>query len=134
MDKITKDRFVIGRGKHCDFVINSGKVSREHAVITREAESYFVYAESGRATVFEYKPDGTLAIGVPIVKERGRGLLAVIAGPFTLLFGSDEMQTLEQHADVIGFALDRVLLTETRHLLEESRTQFLAMSRINKLG
>ena len=42
MDKIAKDRFVIGRGKHCDFVINSGKVSREHAVILREGGDYFI--------------------------------------------------------------------------------------------
>jgi hypothetical protein len=42
LDKIAKDRFVIGRGKHCDFVINSGKVSREHAVIIRESEEYFI--------------------------------------------------------------------------------------------
>jgi hypothetical protein len=42
LDKISKDRFVIGRGKHCDFVINSGKVSREHAVIVREGGDYFI--------------------------------------------------------------------------------------------
>jgi hypothetical protein len=40
--KVVNDRFVIGRGKHCDFVINSGKVSREHAVILREGSDYFV--------------------------------------------------------------------------------------------
>lgn len=40
--KIANDRFVIGRGKHCDFVINSGKVSREHAVIVREGADYFI--------------------------------------------------------------------------------------------
>ena len=39
---ITQERFVIGRGKHCDLVINSGKVSREHAVIFREGDSYFI--------------------------------------------------------------------------------------------
>ncbi len=42
LDKISKERFVIGRGKHCDFVINSGKVSREHAVITRDAGEFFI--------------------------------------------------------------------------------------------
>jgi len=42
MDKIAKDRFVIGRGKHCDFVINSGKVSREHAVILRDGGDYYI--------------------------------------------------------------------------------------------
>ncbi|KFE70825.1 FHA domain-containing protein [Hyalangium minutum] len=40
--KIVNERFVIGRGKHCDFVINSGKVSREHAVIVREGGDYFI--------------------------------------------------------------------------------------------
>ncbi len=40
--KIGKDRFLIGRGKHCDFVISSGKVSREHAVIVREGADYFI--------------------------------------------------------------------------------------------
>jgi hypothetical protein len=42
MDKIAKDRFVIGRGKHCDFVINSGKVSREHAVILRDGSDWYI--------------------------------------------------------------------------------------------
>jgi hypothetical protein len=42
LERITKDRFVIGRGKHCDFVINSGKVSREHAVVIREGNDYFI--------------------------------------------------------------------------------------------
>jgi hypothetical protein len=41
-EKIVKERFVIGRGKHCDFVINSGKVSREHAVITQDANGFFI--------------------------------------------------------------------------------------------
>ncbi|PTL76319.1 FHA domain-containing protein [Vitiosangium sp. GDMCC 1.1324] len=39
---ISKDRFVIGRGKHCDLMINSGKVSREHAVIVREGDDFFI--------------------------------------------------------------------------------------------
>ncbi|MBI3185093.1 MAG: FHA domain-containing protein [Myxococcales bacterium] len=42
LDKIAKDRFIIGRGKHCDFVINSGKVSREHAVVVREGADFFI--------------------------------------------------------------------------------------------
>lgn len=39
---IAKDRFVIGRGKHCDLVINSGKVSREHAVISNEDGIWYI--------------------------------------------------------------------------------------------
>ncbi|WP_163785491.1 FHA domain-containing protein [Myxococcus vastator] len=41
-EQIVKERFVIGRGKHCDFVINSGKVSREHAVISHEGDDWII--------------------------------------------------------------------------------------------
>jgi len=41
-EKISKARFIIGRGRQCDLVIDSGKVSREHLAITREGSDYFV--------------------------------------------------------------------------------------------
>jgi hypothetical protein len=40
--RVEKDRFVIGRGRHCDLVIDSAKVSREHAVIRREADGWWI--------------------------------------------------------------------------------------------
>lgn len=42
LDRVAKERFLIGRGKHCDLIINSGKVSREHAAITRQGSDYFI--------------------------------------------------------------------------------------------
>ncbi len=42
LDRVVKERFLIGRGKHCDLIINSGKVSREHAAITREGNIWFI--------------------------------------------------------------------------------------------
>jgi len=39
---VAKERYVIGRGRHCDLVIDSGKVSREHAALVREAGGWFV--------------------------------------------------------------------------------------------
>ncbi len=42
LDKVARERFLIGRGKHCDFVVQSGKVSREHAVIVTEPDGYFI--------------------------------------------------------------------------------------------
>jgi hypothetical protein len=42
LDRVVKPRFVIGRGKHCDFIIHSGKVSREHAVVVREDDTWFI--------------------------------------------------------------------------------------------
>ena len=40
--RVEKDRFVIGRGRHCDLVIDSAKVSREHAVIRREVDGWWI--------------------------------------------------------------------------------------------
>jgi len=40
--EVGKDRFVIGRGRTCDLVIDSGKVSREHAAIVRDADGWFI--------------------------------------------------------------------------------------------
>ena len=42
LDRVMKERFLIGRGKHCDLIINSGKVSREHAAIIREGGEYYM--------------------------------------------------------------------------------------------
>lgn len=39
---VTGDRFVMGRGRHCDLVIDSAKVSREHAVIQRGPDGWWI--------------------------------------------------------------------------------------------
>jgi FHA domain len=39
---VSGDRFVMGRGRHCDLVIDSSKVSREHAVIQREPDGWWI--------------------------------------------------------------------------------------------
>ncbi len=40
--EVGRDRFLIGRGRHCDLVIDSGKVSREHAAIVRDADGWWI--------------------------------------------------------------------------------------------
>lgn len=40
--EVARDRFLIGRGRHCDLVIDSGKVSREHAALVREADGWWI--------------------------------------------------------------------------------------------
>lgn len=39
--KLTQDAMTIGRGKSCDMVIESNRVSREHARISREGNDFF---------------------------------------------------------------------------------------------
>lgn len=40
--EVARDRFVVGRGGHCDLVIDSSKISREHAAFVRDAEGWWV--------------------------------------------------------------------------------------------
>jgi hypothetical protein len=40
--EVSKDRFLIGRGRHCDLVIDSSKISREHAAIVREGSGWAI--------------------------------------------------------------------------------------------
>lgn len=40
--EVKGDRFVIGRGRHCDMVIDSTKVSREHAAIVGSGNEFFI--------------------------------------------------------------------------------------------
>jgi hypothetical protein len=41
-ERVAKERYVIGRGKHCDMVINSGKVSREHVAIFQGGDGWYI--------------------------------------------------------------------------------------------
>ncbi len=40
--EVGRDRFLIGRGRHCDLVIDSAKVSREHAAIVRDEDGWWI--------------------------------------------------------------------------------------------
>ncbi len=52
---------------------------------------------------------GTTAV-VPLKSQAGEGYLAVLAGPFTPLFGDEELARLAQYAVSITVAMDRVHL------------------------
>ncbi len=39
---VRSERFLIGRGRHCDLVIDGSKVSREHAAIVRDGEGWSI--------------------------------------------------------------------------------------------
>jgi hypothetical protein len=40
--RVAKERFLIGRGRHCDLVLENAKVSREHAAVVREADGWYL--------------------------------------------------------------------------------------------
>jgi signal transduction histidine kinase/CheY-like chemotaxis protein len=67
--------------------------------------------ESSRLVVLpDRHSDVALVAALPLTA--GRGKLIVLPGPFTPIFGSDEVERLAQYATAIGAALDRAALTE----------------------
>jgi hypothetical protein len=40
--EVNKERFLVGRGRHCDLVIDSAKISREHAAIFRDGMGWSI--------------------------------------------------------------------------------------------
>jgi len=62
---------------------------------------------------------------VPLQFQQGDGAMIVLSGPFTPLFGDDEMLRLRQYAGSIAAGLDRVSLNQRIASLEKAKTEFL---------
>ena len=60
-----------------------------------------------------HEPHGPTLVAVPLLVGGGTGHLVVVAGPFTPVFGSDELIRLEQYADSLSLALERERLGES---------------------
>jgi signal transduction histidine kinase len=65
------------------------------------------------------------ALILPLDLEQGKGSMTIISGPFTPIFGEDEVHRLRQYAGSITAGLDRVSLTQRIASLEKAKTEFL---------
>lgn len=68
------------------------------------------------------------AIVVPLHLTQGPGFLGVTAGPFTPLFGSDEVNQLQGYASAVTAGLERAKVTERLAAIERNKTQFLNLA------
>ena len=73
-------------------------------------------------------PGRSAAIVVPLHLTEGTGFLGVTAGPFTPLFGSDEVNQLQGYASAVTAGLERARVTERLAALEGNKTQFLNLA------
>jgi signal transduction histidine kinase len=65
---------------------------------------------------------------MPLPLDTGPGALVVVSGPFTPLFGSDEVTRLRQYATSITLALDRTRVVERMAAVESMKSQFLNLA------
>jgi signal transduction histidine kinase len=68
------------------------------------------------------------AVVIPLPLASGTGVLAVVSGPFTPFFGTDEVGRLTGYATNITAGLDRAILTERIAALERTKTEFLNLA------
>ncbi len=68
------------------------------------------------------------AVVVPLPLDSGIGVLAVVSGPFTPFFGTEEVGRLTGYAANVTAGLDRALLTERMAALERTKTEFLNLA------
>jgi signal transduction histidine kinase len=64
-------------------------------------------------------------LAIPLHLQQGEGSMIILSGPFTPLFGEDEMVRLRQYAGSITAGLDRVSLSQRIASLEKAKTEFL---------
>jgi signal transduction histidine kinase len=82
--------------------------------------------EYGTHAIPDGHPQTTVMIPLPL--SAGTGVLAVVAGPFTPFFGSDEVGRLSGYATNVTAGLDRAALTEQIAALERTKTEFLNLA------
>ncbi len=71
---------------------------------------------------------GNSVIAVPLRLTEGEGSMAVVAGPFTPVFGSDEVSQLRGYANAVAAGIERARVTERMAALESNKTQFLNLA------
>ena len=62
---------------------------------------------------------------IPLDLQQGRGMMVILSGPFTPVFGEYEVARLKGYAVSITAGLDRVSLTDRIAGLERAKTEFL---------
>jgi signal transduction histidine kinase len=102
------------------------------------ASAGFVVDADGRvlaATGIEPEAAAALArgeseslISAPLHLAEGVGRLAIVAGRFTPMFGTEEVAQLRGYANAVSAGIDRTMVTERMAALESNKTQFLNLA------
>ena len=91
-----------------------------------------ISADEAASLLARQKQDGTGAgrtvISAPLHLSDGEGLLAVVAGSFTPVFGSEEIAQLAAYANSVSAGLERVRVTERMTALDQNKSQFLNLA------
>ena len=92
------------------------------------ATTGYMLDPQGNLVAGEPADSATAVVSAPLHMPEGEGTLAVVAGPFTPVFGTDEVSQLRAYANSVSAGLQRVTVTERMAAIEKSKTQFLNLA------
>ena len=72
--------------------------------------------------------EGDRVVTAPLHLSTGQGVLAIVAGPYTPVFGTDELSTLRAYANSVAAGLERARVTERMAAIESNKSQFLNLA------
>lgn len=110
------------------FIVDSdGKVMATYGMDEARAREILAARGSREKPVLESAARSQI-IAVPLPLPDNPGLLAVVGGRFTPVFGSDELTQLSAYAGAVTAGLERAKVTERMASIERNKTQFLNLA------
>ena len=67
-------------------------------------------------------------VSVPLLLSDGTGSMTIVGGPFTPVFGTEEVSQLRAYGNSVAAGIERVRVTERMAALESNKTQFLNLA------
>jgi signal transduction histidine kinase len=102
-----------------------GSILASRGMTLDQAEVIAVDVRAGNAAGKHLSAQSGIRLATPLHLQQGEGCMVIVAGPFTPIFGDDEVLRLRQYANSITAGLDRVSLNERIASLEKAKTEFL---------
>jgi signal transduction histidine kinase len=114
-------------GGDAAFIVDAnGSVLAARGIGTADAENVSTrrqFLKSAGEGQFPRREDSHVI--VPLDLQSGRGVMVIVAGRFTPMFGDEELGLLRQYATSITAGLDRVTMSSRIEALERAKSDFL---------
>jgi hypothetical protein len=88
----------------------------------------YILDAGGKVIAGDHNESAGPVVRAPLHMPEGEGTLAVVAGTFTPVFGTDEIAQLRAYASSVSAGLQRVGVTERMAAIEKNKTQFLNLA------
>jgi signal transduction histidine kinase len=102
-----------------------GSILASRDMTLDQAEAIATDVRAGNASGKQLSTQPRMRLTTPLHLQQGEGCMVIVAGPFTPIFGDDEILRLRQYANSITAGLDRVSLNQRIASLEKAKTEFL---------